>query len=67
MSDLLPGLGDHAGFIVAAYALAAGVILFLVARAILDHRAQLQALQRLEARGARRRSQRAEAGTEGQP
>ena len=49
-------LGPHAFFILAAYGAAALVVLGLVARAVLDHRAQVRALARLEARGARRRS-----------
>ena len=49
-------LGPHAFFILAAYGAAALVVLGLVARAVLDHRAQARALANLEARGARRRS-----------
>jgi heme exporter protein D len=52
----MSALGDHAGFIVAAYGLAAIVVAGLIARAVLDYRAQKAALARLEARGARRRS-----------
>jgi heme exporter protein D len=52
----MSGLGDHAGFIVAAYGLAALTVAGLVLRAALDYRSQRAALARLEARGARRRS-----------
>ncbi len=52
----MSALGDHAGFILAAYGLAALVVAGLIARAALDYRAQRAALARLEARGARRRS-----------
>ena len=49
---------EHAGFILASYGVTAAVILGLVARAVLDHKAQSQALAELESRGARRRSAR---------
>jgi heme exporter protein D len=53
--------GDpHTGFIVAAYLFAAVVVAGLIARTVLDHRAQVQALARLEAAGLRRRSGRAD-------
>jgi heme exporter protein D len=52
-------MDTHAGFIVAAYAATAIVILALVLRAALDHRAQTRALAELESRGVGRRSQRA--------
>ncbi len=52
----MSGLGNHGGYILAAYALAALVIAALVLRAWLDYRAQRTALDRLEARGIRRRS-----------
>jgi heme exporter protein D len=42
--------GRHAGFIWAAYGLAGLIVLGLILRAVLDHRAQLKALARLEAR-----------------
>jgi heme exporter protein D len=58
-------LGPHAFFILAAYGAAALVVLGLVARAVLDHRAQVRALASLEARGARRRSVETPAGTPG--
>lgn len=48
-------LGPHAGFIVAAYAVAAVVIAALVAWVVLDHRAQSRALAELEAKGLGRR------------
>ncbi len=49
---------EHAGFIVASYAVTALVIAGLVLRAVIDHRAQTRALAELEARGAGRRSRR---------
>ena len=49
-------LGPHAFFILAAYGAAAAIVLGLIGRAVLDHRAQVKALAALEARGARRRS-----------
>jgi heme exporter protein D len=52
----MSALGDHAGFIIAAYGLAGLTVAGLIARAVLDYRAQKAALARLEARGARRRS-----------
>ena len=53
-------LGPHAFFIVTSYGATALVIGFLILRAVMDHRAQLRALDELEARETRRRS---EAGT----
>jgi heme exporter protein D len=50
------GLGPHAAFILAAYAIAALVVAILIAWVIVDHRAQARALADLDARGARRRS-----------
>lgn len=52
----MSGLGPHAAYILASYGLAALIVGSLVLHAILDHRAQRTALQRLEAAGARRRS-----------
>jgi heme exporter protein D len=49
-------LGPHAFFILASYAVTAAILVALVARAAVDHRAQVRALAELEARGARRRS-----------
>jgi heme exporter protein D len=57
--NLLANLGPHAGFIVAAYAVALLVVAALIAWVMLDHRAQKQSLARLEARGLTRRSERA--------
>ena len=51
-------LGSHADFIVAAYAVAAVVVAALIAWVALDHRAQKRSLERLEARGITRRSER---------
>jgi heme exporter protein D len=49
---------EHAGFILASYAVTALVVGGLVLRAVLDHRAQLRALDDLESRGIGRRSRR---------
>ncbi len=49
---------EHAGFILASYAVTAAVVGGLVLRAILDHRAQRRALADLESRGIGRRSRR---------
>ena len=48
--------GPHAFFIAAAYLITALVMLGLVVRAIVDHRAQARRLAELEARGIGRRS-----------
>lgn len=50
-------LGNHAGFIVAAYGLSLAVVAALFAWVIVDGRAQRRRLADLEARGVRRRSQ----------
>jgi heme exporter protein D len=52
-------LGPHADFIVAAYAMAALVVVGLIAWVVLDYRAQRRKLDGLEARGVTRRSDRA--------
>jgi heme exporter protein D len=49
-------LGPHAGFILAAYAIALAVIAGLIAWIVLDHRAQLRILEDLERAGVTRRS-----------
>jgi heme exporter protein D len=49
-------LGPHAGFIVAAYAIALAVVAGLIAWIVLDHRAQLRILEDLERAGVTRRS-----------
>ena len=51
-------LGPHADFIVAAYAVAALVLLSMVGWVVLDHRAQKQKLAKLETLGVARRSER---------
>jgi heme exporter protein D len=51
-------LGPHADFIVAAYGIAVLVIAALIGWIALDHRAQKRSLERLEARGITRRSER---------
>jgi heme exporter protein D len=52
-------LGPHAVYIVTAYAMAALVVVALIAWILLDYRAQKQNLDKLEARGVTRRSDRA--------
>jgi heme exporter protein D len=49
-------LGPHAGFIVAAYAIALAIVAGLIAWIVLDHRAQLRILAELERAGVTRRS-----------
>ncbi|MGO4706620.1 heme exporter protein CcmD [Microvirga sp. 2MCAF38] len=51
-------MGTHAFFITAAYAVTTVIVLGLIARAVLDYRAQKRALAELEARGAGRRARR---------
>jgi heme exporter protein D len=51
-------LGPHADFIVAAYGIAVLVVAALIGWVALDHRAQKRTLERLEARGVTRRSER---------
>ncbi len=46
----------HAGFILAAYLLAAAVLIGMVAWIVVDGRAQRRRITDLEARGVRRRS-----------
>ena len=48
-------LGPHAGFILAAYAIALAVVAGLIAWIVLDHRAQLRILEDLERAGVTRR------------
>ena len=52
------GLGQHWGYIVAAYGAAALVVAGLILRAVIDWRGQSAALARLEERGVSRRSAR---------
>ncbi len=49
-------MGSYAFFILGSYAVTALVVAALVVHAVLDHRAQVQALSELESRGVRRRS-----------
>jgi heme exporter protein D len=49
-------LGPHAGFILAAYAAGALVVLTLIGWIVADHRAQLRMLAELERQGVARRS-----------
>ena len=48
--------GAHAGFILAAYLLAAVVLVAMIAWIVIDGRAQRRRIADLEARGVRRRS-----------
>jgi heme exporter protein D len=50
-------LGPHAAFIIAAYAVSAGVVAGLVIWVLADYQAQIRRLGDLEARAARRRSE----------
>jgi heme exporter protein D len=50
-------LGPHASFIIAAYAMAALVVIGLAAWVLADHGAQRRRLAALEARGVARRSE----------
>ena len=54
-------LGPHAAFIIAAYVMAALVVIGLVAWVLADHAAQRRLLADLEARGVTRRSDKSEA------
>ena len=56
-------LGQHANFIVTAYAIAAVVVVALIAWVIIDHRRQRAILRDLEASGVTRRSARQASGT----
>jgi heme exporter protein D len=49
-------LGPHAGFIVAAYAIALAVVASLIGWIVVDHRAQQRILDDLERAGVTRRS-----------
>lgn len=49
-------MGNHAGFILAAYGLSVLVVVVLFVWVTFDGRAQRRALDELEARGVRRRS-----------
>ena len=49
-------LGPHAAFIIAAYLMAALVVLGLIAWVLADYQAQQRVLADLEARGVTRRS-----------
>jgi heme exporter protein D len=54
-------VANHMGFIVAAYAAAAAVVVALIAWVALDYRAQTRRLADLEMRGVTRRSAPAQA------
>lgn len=49
-------MGANAGFIIAAYGVAAIVVVLLVTWVVIDHRMQKRALAELEARGITRRA-----------
>jgi heme exporter protein D len=51
-------LGPHADFIVAAYAVAAVVLVLMIGWIVLDYRTQKQKLATLESQGVARRSER---------
>jgi heme exporter protein D len=51
-------LGPHADFIIAAYLVAAAVVVALIAWVAIDHIVQKRRLARLEAQGVARRSER---------
>lgn len=59
MSDLF-GLGPHAGFIVASYAVTVLTCLALVGWVMIDHRRQKATLAELEKRGITRRAPRSD-------
>jgi heme exporter protein D len=50
------GLGPHAGYIVAAYAVVVAVLVVMGVWVVADERRQRRLLDDLEARGVRRRS-----------
>ena len=54
---MMSALGPHAGFIVAAYAVAVVVLLSLVVWVMVDRRQLARSLDDLQARGINRRSQ----------
>lgn len=56
------GLGQHANFIVASYAVVAAVVVLLITWVIADYRRQRATLRDLEARGVTRRSARQASG-----
>lgn len=56
---MFSALGEHAGFIVAAYGFVAIVLGATIALTLLDGAQQKRALAELEARGIRRRSDQA--------
>ena len=53
-------LGPHAGFIIAAYAIAALVVIGLIGWVLADYATQRRLLADLEARGVTRRSEKPE-------
>jgi heme exporter protein D len=57
----VPELGPHGVFIIAAYAIAALVVIALIVWVIADHGAQRRLLSDLDVRGVTRRSGKSEA------
>ena len=62
--NLFIDLGAHAAFIVAAYGMAALIVIALTGWVALDYRAQKRHLAKLEADGVKRRSGRTSGATE---
>jgi heme exporter protein D len=56
-------MGPHAGFIIAAYAVASLVVVVLIVWIVADHRAQRRILADLEKHGVVRRSDQRRRGT----
>jgi heme exporter protein D len=56
--SLFAGLGPHADFIVAAYAITVAIVAALVGWIVLDYRMQQRTLEALEAQGVTRRAER---------
>jgi heme exporter protein D len=56
-------LGQHASFIITAYAIAAVVIVGLIGWVLADYRRQMATLRDLEAKGLTRRSTRQASGS----
>jgi heme exporter protein CcmD len=56
----MPDFGPHSAFIIAAWAFGAGIILFLIVRAVLDHHRQKKLLQSLQTAREKRASIRAD-------
>ena len=57
---MIPTLGPHASFIVASYVMTAVVVMALIGWIVADYAAQRRILERLDARGVKRRSRETE-------